>query len=222
MVEQKLATEEVNTPGFLILVRHGTSKWNSLGLWTGLVDIDLDKIGVADAREIARSMVGLRIDVVYTSELLRAKRTLDIILEELDVKPCIIETSAINERNYGVYTARNKWELKEELGDEEFQLVRRSWDARPPGGQSLKDVHSEVSPFLCTEVIPRLMSGQNVLVVAHGNSIRAGIKDIEGLTEDDIANKEVGIGEVLIYHMDSNGEFILLELRGENPNKGSI
>src|SRR3989344_1834283 len=222
MVEQKLATEEVNTSGFLILVRHGTSKWNTLGLWTGLVDIDLNETGVADTKEIAQRMVGLRIDVAYTSELLRAKKTLDIILEELGVKPCIIETSAINERNYGEYTARNKWELKEELGDEEFQLIRRSWDTRPPGGQSLQDVHSEVSPFLDTEVIPRLISGQNVLVVAHGNSIRAGIKNIESLTEDEIANREVGIGEVLIYHMDSSGEFILLELRGENPSKGSI
>lgn len=222
MVEHHTRTEQKINVSVLILVRHGTSEWNSLGLWTGLVDVDLDETGIADGKELASRINGLRIDRAYCSTLLRAKRTLSIILEELKIETCVVETETLNERNYGAFTGKNKWQIKEELGEERFQLIRRSWDIGPPGGESLQEVHSRVSPLLRSEIVPRLLDGQTVLVVAHGNSLRALAKDIEGLTEEEIAKKEVGIGEVLVYHLDSKGEFIFLELRGENPNKGNI
>lgn len=196
----------IDPHGILVISRHAESAWNVLGKWTGLTDIELTEKGHQEAAQIGELLRDLRFDAVYTSEQKRTHQTLAGILkgsEHPDVPHHI--SGAINERDYGELTGKNKWEVQQEVGEEAFKGIRRGWDYPVPGGETLKDVHGRVVPFFDTEVLPRLRKGENILMVAHGNSIRALIKHLEDIHEDEIAEVEMGFGTILIYHFGSEG-----------------
>lgn len=194
--------------GMLVISRHTESEWNVLGKWTGLTDVNLTEKGRGEARKVGELLKGITFDAVYTSEQKRTHQTLEGILEGSGHDKAIPhhKSAHINERDYGDLTGKNKWEVKDEIGDEAFQGIRRGWDYPVPGGETLKDVHGRVVPFFDEEILPRLQKGENILMVAHGNSIRALMKHLEDIHEEEIANVEMGFGQVLVYHIAPTGE----------------
>ena len=138
----------------LILVRHGESEWNAKGLWTGLTDISLSEKGKEESRLAGMALKNVKIDIAYTSSLIRAKQTLSEIrrvlgLDNLDV----IENNALNEKNYGIFTGKNKWDIKRQYGEEKFRQIRRGWSFQIPNGESLKDVYNRVIPYYQKEIL---------------------------------------------------------------------
>lgn len=194
--------------GMLVISRHAESEWNILGKWTGLTDVNLTLKGQEEAKEIGKLLKGITFDVVYTSEQKRTHQTLEGILAGSDHPQDLPhhKSAQVNERDYGSLTGKNKWEVKEEIGEEAFHGIRRGWDYPVPAGETLKDVHGRVVPFFDAEILPRLKNGENVLLVAHGNSIRALIKHLEDIHESQIADVEMGFGEVLFYHITPEGK----------------
>lgn len=192
--------------GLLVISRHAESEWNVLGKWTGLTDINLTEKGHEEAFKIGEILKGITFDAVYTSEQKRTHQTLAGILkgsEHPDVPHHV--HGAVNERDYGDLTGKNKWEVQEEIGDEAFKGIRRGWDYPVPGGETLKDVHGRVVPFFDKEILPRLQKGENILLVAHGNSIRALMKHLEDIHEEEIAEVEMSFGQILLYHIAPEG-----------------
>lgn len=206
----------------LVLVRHGKSEWNEKGLWTGWRDIGLAPKGFEEARATGEQLKDLTFDFAYTSDLIRAQQTLDEILKVLDQHPPITKDKALNERNYGDYTEKNKWDIQKEVGEEEFQRIRRSWDYPPPNGESLKMVFERVLPYFETEILPKLKTGANIIIAAHGNSLRALVKHLENISDDEIATLEIGTGEAYVYEINETGGVVNKEIRGENKNKGKV
>ncbi|MBI2610805.1 2,3-bisphosphoglycerate-dependent phosphoglycerate mutase [Candidatus Kaiserbacteria bacterium] len=204
----------------LILVRHGKSEWNKLGKWTGWTDIGLIEEGIEEARRAAESIKGLKIDHVHVSTLKRAQETFEEmkgILELERLKPRV--HGALKERSYGIYTGKNKWQVKEEVGEEEFRKIRRRWDHPIPEGETMKDVHDRVVPYYKEHVLPELKRGENVLAIGHGNNFRALVKYLEGLGEEGVSDLEFGTGEVYIYDVDGSGKILGKEIRATNHNK---
>lgn len=206
----------------LVLVRHGKSEWNEKGLWTGWRDIPLAPKGVEEAKTTGEQLKDIHFDYAYTSALSRAQQTLNEILKVVNQQPPITSNQSLNERDYGDYTEKNKWDLQKELGEEEFQKIRRSWDYPPPNGESLKMVYERVLPYYSAEIEPKLKDGKNVIIAAHGNSLRALVKYLENISDDEIANLEIGTGEAYVYQIDENGKVINKQIRGENVNKGKV
>lgn len=205
----------------LILVRHSKSEWNVLGKWTGWTDVDLNEEGKTDAKRTAEALKDIQIDQAFVSNLKRAQQTLEIILEEIgqtDVPTT--KTAALNERNYGIYTGKNKWEVKEEVGEEEFQNIRRGWEHPIPEGETMKKVFERVVPFYENEVLPLLKEGKNVILAAHGNSLRALVKYLEDLTVEELVALEFGIGEAYVYEVNESGKITNKEIRAKNPLAG--
>ncbi len=200
--------------GLLVISRHTESEWNLLGKWTGLTDVSLTEKGHKEARMVGELLKEIKFDVAYVSEQKRTHQTLEGILAGANYPDVMKQVrGAVNERDYGELTGKNKWEVQTEIGDEAFKGIRRGWDYPVPGGETLKDVHARVVPFFETELLPRLQAGENVLLVAHGNSIRALIKHLEDIHEDEIANVEMGFGQILLYHVDPEGKVIKKEIR---------
>lgn len=206
--------DKQQTTGLLVISRHTESEWNLLGKWTGLNDVDLTEKGQQEAVQIGEMLKGIRFDVVYTSEQRRTHQTLAGILKG-SIHPDVPHHihGAVNERDYGDLTGKNKWEVQEEIGDEAFKGIRRGWDYPVPGGETLKDVYARVVPFFDQEVLPRLKAGKNILMVAHGNSIRALIKHLDEIHEDQIAEVEMSFGQVLLYHITPEGTVDRKEIR---------
>jgi 2,3-bisphosphoglycerate-dependent phosphoglycerate mutase len=192
----------------LILVRHGESEWNEKGWWTGWTDIGLTEKGKAESRLAGEKLKGFSIDFAYTSPLLRAKQTLDEIKGVLGLDVPTIEGKPLIERNYGIYTGKNKWDIKKEIGDELFLKIRRSWDDPIPQGESLKQVYERVIPYYQAEILPRLKEGKNVLIAAHGNSLRALTKYLESISDEDISKLEIPVGQVDVFEIDTEGKVI--------------
>lgn len=200
---------------YLVLVRHGQSKWNALGKWTGWKDIVLTLKGYREARQAAKALKGINFQVAFVSSLRRAKETLREILDKLNEKNVpIIEDKALNERDYGDYTGKNKWQLKKIWGLKKFLKVRRSWDYDLPNGESLKDVYERVVPYYENEILPHLKKGENVLVAAHGNSLRALVKYLDHLTVEEIPNLEIGFAEIYLYEIDKQGQVVSKQIGG--------
>ena len=198
----------------LILVRHGESLWNAIDLWTGLTDISLSEKGRDEARLAGSSLKDLKIDIAFTSVLRRAKETLDEIKKILNLDSLqVVENEALNEKNYGVFTGKNKWEVEKEVGKELFIQIRRGWNYQIPNGESLKDVYDRVIPYYQKEMLPKLKDGKNVLVVAHGNSLRALVKYLENITDKGVENLEIATGEIYIYDIGQDGNIISKEKR---------
>lgn len=208
---------------YLVLVRHGKSEWNEKGLWTGWRDIPLAPRGFEEAKITGEQLKDIHFDFGYTSALSRAQQTLETILQTIgQTDLSVTKDEALNERDYGDYTEKNKWDIQREMGEEVFQKIRRSWDFPPPNGESLKMVYERVLPYFLTEILPKLKNGSNIIVAAHGNSLRALVKHLEDISDDDIATLEIGTGEAYIYQIDENGRVVSKEIRGENENKGKV
>jgi len=193
----------------LVLVRHGESEWNRRNLFTGWCNPDLTEKGLIEALVAARMLRanGISFDIAYTSQLKRAQRTLDIILSELgETKIPIYLDEALNERHYGDLCGLNKDEAKERWGEEQVRVWRRSYDIPPPGGESLKDTEDRVMPYYRSHILPDLQAGKTVLVVAHGNSLRALIMNLENLTGEEILSRELATGAPIVYSLGADGE----------------
>jgi len=191
----------------LVLVRHGQSDWNLKNLFTGWRDVDLTDKGVAEAREAGRKLKGqgITFDVAFTSALIRAQHTLDLMLEELgQTKIPVFKDQALNERDYGDLVGLNKDEARKKWGEEQVHIWRRSYDIAPPGGESLKDTLARTLPYYVTEILPRVLRGERVLVSAHGNSLRALVMVLEKLDKESILKREIGTGVPIIYRLDAD------------------
>lgn len=191
---------------YLILVRHGESVWNAKGVWTGLTDIPLSEKGKQESRLAAKALKDFKLDIAYTSPLKRAKQTLDEIKSVLGLSSLpTFENKALNERDYGELTGKNKWEIEKEVGEEMFLKIRRGWDVPIKGGETLKDVYNRVVPYYQSEILPKLKKGINVLIVAHGNSLRALVKYLENISDKAVENLEIATGEIYIYKINKKG-----------------
>jgi 2,3-bisphosphoglycerate-dependent phosphoglycerate mutase len=192
----------------LVLCRHGESEWNKLNLFTGWRDPDLTEKGVAEAIAAGKKLkaLGLTFDVAFTSALTRAQHTLQLILTELG-QTGLPETrdAALNERDYGDLSGLNKDEARAKWGEEQVHIWRRSFDVPPPGGESLKDTAARVLPYFNATIWPLVLSGKRVLISAHGNSLRALIMQLEGLSGEEIVKRELATGAPIIYRFDDKG-----------------
>jgi 2,3-bisphosphoglycerate-dependent phosphoglycerate mutase len=187
----------------LVIVRHGQSEWNLQNKFTGWVDVDLSPNGVKEAEQAGDRLKGYQFDQAFSSVLKRANRTLDIILErmgESDMR--VTKDQALNERMYGDLQGKNKDEMREEYGEEQVHIWRRSYDIAPPNGESLKDTADRVIPYYTKEIEPLLKEGRNILISAHGNSLRALIMYLEDLSPDEILQKEIPTGQPILYVLD--------------------
>jgi 2,3-bisphosphoglycerate-dependent phosphoglycerate mutase len=191
----------------LVLVRHGQSEWNLKNLFTGWRDVDLTEKGVAEAHAAGQKLraKGLQFDVAYTSALKRAQNTLKIMLEELG-QTGLPETrdQALNERDYGDLVGLNKDDARKKWGDEQVHQWRRSYDVAPPGGESLKDTLARALPYYMKHIQPDVLSGKRVIVAAHGNSLRALVMAIEGLSPEEILKRELATGVPIVYRLGAD------------------
>lgn len=191
----------------LVLVRHGQSEWNLKNLFTGWKDPDLTEKGVEEAKSAGRKLKaeGFTFDTAFTSELSRAQRTLDLMLEELgQTGLAITRDVALNERDYGDLSGLNKDDAREKWGEEQVHIWRRSYDTPPPGGESLRDTGARVWPYFIHDVLPKVMAGGTVVVAAHGNSLRSLVMALDGLTPDQIVGEEIATGVPIIYRLNAD------------------
>jgi 2,3-bisphosphoglycerate-dependent phosphoglycerate mutase len=195
------------TDRLLVLVRHGQSDWNLKNLFTGWRDVDLTEKGVAEAREAGRKLKGqgIKFDVAFTSALKRAQRTLDLMLTELGQTTIpIFKDQALNERDYGDLVGLNKDDARKKWGEEQVHIWRRSYDVAPPGGESLKDTLARALPYYVTDILPRVLRGERVLVAAHGNSLRALVMVLDKHTPDSITQLNLDTGVPMIYRLNAD------------------
>jgi 2,3-bisphosphoglycerate-dependent phosphoglycerate mutase len=206
----------------LVLVRHGESEWNKLNLFTGWKDPDLTEQGIAEARAAGRLLKGdgYRFDVAFTSDLKRAQHTLKLMLKELgQVDLPTHRSQKLNERDYGDLAGLNKDEARAKWGESQVHIWRRSYDIAPPGGESLKDTAARVLPYYEAEIWPAVKAGRNVLVAAHGNSLRALIMRLERLTGEEIVARELATGVLIVYRLSPDGT--VLERKDLVPGSAS-
>ena len=187
---------------YLVLVRHGQSEWNAKNLFTGWKDPDLTHKGIEEAVNAGKKIngYGLSFSCMFTSALIRAQNTAKIILKEIEQEDIpTYQDKNLNERAYGSLTGMDKDEARQKFGSEQVQIWRRSFDTCPPDGESLKDTYNRVVPYFQKNILPHLTDGKNVLVSAHGNSLRALVKLIENISENDIVKLEIATGQPIIY-----------------------
>ena len=194
----------------LILIRHGQSEWNALNQFTGWKDPGLTAKGVEEAHNAGRIINNLKInfDLVFTSALIRAQNTAEIILKEINQPLSTIKNQALNERNYGDLAGLNKDDARKRWGNEQVHIWRRSYDIPPPGGESLKDTSDRVLPFFMKEIHPYVCKGKNVLVAAHGNSLRSLIKFLDNISDEDIVKLEIPTGAPIHYVINEDGSVV--------------
>ena len=188
----------------LILIRHGQSVWNAANRFTGWTDVELSEVGVSEAEEAGRSLSSRRIDVVHTSDLIRAQRTAEIImsLNEASEGYSTRFDWRLNERNYGSLQGLNKAETAEKFGAEQVHIWRRSFDVAPPDGESLEMTAERTIPYFEEEILPDLQAGRGVLVSAHGNSLRSIVMHIEGISPGEIVSLEIQTGSPMFYEFE--------------------
>jgi 2,3-bisphosphoglycerate-dependent phosphoglycerate mutase len=193
----------------LVLVRHGQSQWNLENRFTGWVDVPLTEKGEAEAANAGIKLSGFSFDYAFTSVLQRAANTLRIISENAGFNHLpIMADKALNERMYGDLQGKNKDETRTKYGDDQVHIWRRSYDIAPPGGESLKDTCDRVLPYFHQHIAPLLKAGKNVLVVAHGNSLRALIMFLEQMSPEEILAFELGTGLPRVYDLDEDLKII--------------
>lgn len=191
----------------MVLVRHGQSEWNLKNLFTGWKDPGLTETGIAEAETAARLMAerGMNFDIAFTSALSRAQRTCQIILDGIGQANLeTIRDEALNERDYGDLAGLNKDDARAKWGEEQVHIWRRSYDTPPPGGESLKDTGARVWPYYMTEILPRVMRGEKVLVAAHGNSLRSLVMILDRLSRDEVTGLNLGTGVPMIYTLNAD------------------
>ena len=197
----------------LVLVRHGQSEWNERNLFTGWKDPKLTDLGIQEAIKAGDLLEtrNLKFDLMFTSDLFRAQETGRLILEQMnhtDIE--VIKDQSLNERNYGDLAGLNKDEAREKWGEEQVHIWRRSFDVPPPGGESLKNTAERVLPYFEREIMPKVKKSLNILVAAHGNSLRALVMHLEKISSEEIVKLEIATGDPLIYEY-SNGDFVRVD-----------
>ncbi len=191
----------------LVLVRHGQSDWNLKNLFTGWRDIDLTDTGIGEARNAGKRLKakGLKFGIGFTSVLKRAQNTLDLMLDQLGQTSIpIVRDEALNERDYGDLSGLNQDDARAKWGEEQVHIWRRSYAVSPPGGESLRDTGARVWPYYMHEIQPHVMRGEGVLISAHGNSLRAMIMALEGLSGDEIVKQELDTGVPILYWLNDD------------------
>ncbi len=195
--------------GLLVLIRHGQSQWNLENRFTGWVDIPLTEKGRLEARTGAEKIKGIKFEKAFTSVLKRAQETLDIVLEVIGQKGIPIEKDlALNERHYGELQGLNKDEMKKKFGEEQVRIWRRSYDVAPPGGESLKDTATRTLPYFKKKILPEVKAGKNILVSAHGNSLRSIVMELDSLSKEKVLQLEIATGAPIVYEIDSSGKIL--------------
>jgi 2,3-bisphosphoglycerate-dependent phosphoglycerate mutase len=195
------------TERLLVLCRHGQSDWNLKNLFTGWKDPDLTAQGIGEAKAAGQHLKarGIAFDIAFTSDLIRAQHTCRLVLEELG-QPGLatIRDLALNERDYGELSGLNKDDARAKWGEEQVHVWRRSYDIPPPGGESLKDTAARVLPYYIHRILPQVLGGKRTLVAAHGNSLRALIMAMEGLTGEAIIARELATGVPIVYRLNAD------------------
>ena len=195
----------------LILVRHGQSEWNAKNLFTGWKDPGLTELGLKEASNAAELIKTQEItfDLMFTSMLSRAQKTGAIILEGIDQSQVpTIKNKALNERDYGSLAGLNKDDAREKWGEEQVHIWRRSFDIPPPDGESLKDTAERVLPYFKAEIMPKIKDGLNILIAAHGNSLRALIMELDSIPSNEIVKLEIPTGAPIHYQFNENDEVL--------------
>jgi 2,3-bisphosphoglycerate-dependent phosphoglycerate mutase len=191
----------------LVLLRHGESQWNLENRFTGWVDVPLSSRGVQEADNAGEKLRGLTFDRAFTSVLVRANETLRLALEAIGQPRIPIERDkALNERMYGELQGLNKAETAKKYGEEQVKIWRRSFDVRPPGGESLKDTADRVLPYYEQKIKPYLLKGETILIAAHGNSLRALVMELEQLSKEQVLELNIPTGAPLLYELDAEGK----------------
>lgn len=191
--------------GHLYLLRHGQSTWNLEDRFTGWADVPLTNQGRHEMGQAAEKFLGVVLDLVYTSALTRTQESAQIVLETLAQSPPLVAAAELNERHYGDLQGLNKTETAMKFGTEQVRQWRRSYSVAPPGGESLRDAATRIIPYFQATILPRVMSGLNVLVCAHGNTIRAIRMSLDGLDEESIMAMEVPTGGLYRYLISAGG-----------------
>nr|WP_274519522.1 2,3-bisphosphoglycerate-dependent phosphoglycerate mutase [Nitrospira moscoviensis] len=195
--------------GRLVLLRHGESQWNLENRFTGWVDVPLSQRGMQEAKNAGDKLRGFTFDRAFTSVLVRANETLRIVLEAIGQTTIPIEKDkALNERMYGELQGLNKAETAKKYGDEQVKIWRRSFDVRPPGGESLKDTAERVLPYYARHIKPYVLKGETILIAAHGNSLRALVMELERLSREQVLELNIPTGAPLLYEFDQNGNVV--------------
>jgi 2,3-bisphosphoglycerate-dependent phosphoglycerate mutase len=198
----------------LIVARHHESEWNKLGQWTGIRDRHLTDYGFEKSSEMGALIKDIPIDAAFASMQVRSIETLSSMLEALNLFHVpTIHSSDLNERDYGDYTGKNKWDVQKLIGEDQWNKIRREWDCPVPHGETLKMVYERVVPFFLEHIVPLLNEGKNVLVVSHGNAIRALMKYIESIPDEKMTEIEMLFGGIVIYDLDKEGRMIDKEVR---------
>ena len=195
----------------LILVRHGQSEWNAKNLFTGWKDPDLTEKGLLEAKIAGEQIAAedINFDIMFTSVLSRAQRTGQIILEGIKQTHInVIKNQALNERNYGSLAGLNKDDARKKWGEEQVHIWRRSFDIPPPEGESLKNTAERVLPYFNEEIMPKIKNGSNILIAAHGNSLRALIMELDSISSEEIVKLEIPTGAPIQYQFNENGEVL--------------
>ncbi|MEC9006301.1 MAG: 2,3-bisphosphoglycerate-dependent phosphoglycerate mutase [Nitrospirota bacterium] len=193
----------------LVLIRHGASQWNLENRFTGWVDVLLSPRGEEEAREAGKKLQAFRFNQAFTSVLTRAIKTLEIVLEEIGQSDLAFKKNqALNERMYGDLQGLNKAETIEKHGAEQVKLWRRSFDVRPPGGESLKDTAARVIPYYQEKILPLFSSGESILVVAHGNSLRALVMYLNQLAKEEVLELNIPTGTPLLFELSDSGKVL--------------
>ncbi len=193
----------------LVLIRHGQSQWNLENRFTGWVDVPLTDKGREEARKGAEKIKGIKFVKAFTSVLVRAQETLDIVLKVIGEKGIPVEKDqALNERHYGELQGLNKDETRKKYGEEQVKLWRRSYDIAPPKGESLKDTAARTLPYFKSKILPEVTAGKNILIVAHGNSLRSIVMDLDKLTQDEVVALEIATGAPIVYDIEASGKIL--------------
>lgn len=205
---------------YLVLIRHGRSEYNEKGLWAGWDEPPLTENGREDIRVAAETLKDIHFDLAYTSHLIRHQQTIYVLKKALNRKDLqVIINDSLLERNYGDFTAKNKWEVEKQIGKSEFTKLRRSWDYPVPNGESLKNVYDRVVPYYKNDILPKLKSGKNVVIASSGNALRSLVKYLENISDEDISKLEIATGEVYVYQIDEDGKVVNKEIRNQHENK---
>ncbi|GMV51071.1 MAG: 2,3-bisphosphoglycerate-independent phosphoglycerate mutase [Nitrospira sp. OLB3] len=193
----------------LVLIRHGESQWNLENRFTGWVDVPLSPKGVEEAKAAGKKLTGYTFDRAFSSVLARANETLRLILETIGQTAIPVEKDkALNERMYGELQGLNKAETAKKYGDEQVKIWRRSYDVRPPGGESLQDTAERVLPYYESRIKPHVLKGETILIAAHGNSLRALVMQLDQLTKEQVLELNIPTGAPLLYELDDNGKVL--------------
>ncbi|TCD16052.1 2,3-bisphosphoglycerate-dependent phosphoglycerate mutase [Oricola cellulosilytica] len=206
--------------GTMVLVRHGQSEWNKKNLFTGWKDPDLTELGIEEAETGAKALkdYGIKFDIAFTSVLVRAEKTCQIILDGIGQSDLeTIHDQALNERNYGDLAGLNKDDARAKWGEEQVHIWRRSYDVPPPGddGESLKDTGARVWPYYMTDILPRVLRGQKVLVAAHGNSLRAMVMILDRLSTQEVTGLNLATGVPMVYKLNPDSTVASKEVLGD-------